>query len=154
MRIVGQKSLSSFVKSMLDLILIGGVGIFLTLPVSLKWYSAITFENISSDIYWFLLVLLYVTGAFAIFIVYEIRRIFKSLDGNNPFIMENVKSLNKMGVYSFLISLCYTSKIIFFNSIATMIIVMIFVIAGFFSIILAEVFRQAVETKQENDLTV
>lgn len=154
MRIIGEKSLSSFVKILLDLILVGGIGIFLTLPVSLKWYYAITFENISADIYWFLLGLLYVTGVFALLLVYEIRRIFKSLNGHEPFIMDNVKSLNSMGIYSFIISFCYIFKIFFFNSVATIIIVMIFVIAGFFSIILAEVFRQAVEAKQENDLTV
>lgn len=154
MKIVGERSLSSFVKVLLDLILLGGIVVFLTLPASLKWYSEITFENITSHTYWFLLVLLYVTGVFALLIVYEIRKIFKALGKNNPFIMENVKSLGRMGIYSFIISICYITKVFFFNSVATIIIVMIFVIAGFFSIILAEVFRQAVEAKQENDLTV
>lgn len=31
---------------------------------------------------------------------------------------------------------------------------MVFIITGFFSIILGEVFRQAVVVKQENDLTI
>lgn len=68
--------------------------------------------------------------------------------------MDNVKSLNRIALSSFLISAAYVVKVVFFNSFLTIILAMVFVIAGFFSIILAEVFRQAVIVKEENDLTI
>lgn len=154
MKIIGERSLSTFVKYLLDLILLGGIVIFISLPLSLKWYLYSTYGIVTNFVFYFLLALLYITGFFAILIVNEIRRIFKSLNKNDPFVMENSISLRNMGIYAFIISFCYIFKIIFFNSIATVIIIMIFVIAGFFSIILSEVFRQAVIAKQENDYTI
>lgn len=154
MKIVGEKSLATLVKYLLNIIFIGGIGIFISLPWSLKWYLIITHGVDSFKAYSFLLILLYATGVLAIAIVYEIINIFNSLDGKDPFIISNVKSLSRMGIYSFLIALFYVSKIFFFNSVATIVIIMVFIIAGFFSIILAEVFRQAVEVKQENDYTI
>ena len=154
MIILGEKGLSGIVKHLLDLIFIGGIGIYISLPVSLKWYFQRTHDGTDISIYYFLLVLLYVTGALALIIVNEIRKIFKTLNRRNPFMMDNVKSLNRIGIASFLIAFFYIFKIIFFNSILTVIVVMVFIIAGFFSIILAEVFRQAIAVKEENDFTI
>ncbi len=154
MNILGEKSLSSLVKCILDLIFIGGIMILLSLPISLKWYLGYSYLGFNMDIYYFLLVLLVITGILALVIVYEIRKIFYTLKRKNPFVLENVKSLKHMGIASFLISFAYIFKIIFYNSFMTVIVLMVFVIAGFFSIILAEVFRQAVVYKEENDFTV
>jgi hypothetical protein len=68
--------------------------------------------------------------------------------------MDNVRSLKRMGIASFLIAFCYILKILLYNSFMTIILVMVFTIAGFFSIILAEVFHQAVIAKEENDFTI
>lgn len=154
MKIVGEKSLATLVKYLLDALFVGGIFLLISLPVWVKWYLLATYGPTGNSIYYFLLGLLFVTGVLALMIVYEIRKIFRTLDGKDPFIIENSKSLNRMGIYSFIIAFCYIFKIVFFNSLLTPIIIMIFVIAGFFSIILAEVFAQAVEAKQENDYTV
>lgn len=154
MDILGEKALSAIVKRILDLIFLGGIGIFISLPKSLKWYLGSTYGHTDHKIYYFLLILLAVTGILALIIVNEIRKIFKTLNRKDPFLMDNVQSLKRMGICSFLVALFYTSKIIFLNSFMTVIVVMVFIIAGFFSIILAEVFYQAVEVKRENDFTI
>lgn len=154
MKILGEKSLSAIVKRLLDLIFIGGIMITLSLPISLKWYLNYTYEGSNVKIYYFLIALLSVTGVLALIIVNEIRKIFNTLKRKDPFVLGNVKSLKRMGIASFLISFAYIFKIIFYNSFMTVIVLMVFVIAGFFSIILAEVFRQAVIFKEENDLTI
>ena len=154
MKIIGEKSLASFVKFLLDMIFIAGIGILFSLPVSVRWYMGYIYGRTGGGDYYFLLVLLISTGALALGIVREIRCIFKTLNGRDPFIMENVKSLKRMGIFSFIIALLYGSKIYFLNSFFTIVIIMIFIIAGFFSIILAEVFKQAVEAKMENDYTI
>ncbi|MDF2546017.1 MAG: hypothetical protein K0R93_915 [Anaerosolibacter sp.] len=154
MHIMGEKSLSAFVKQMLDLIFIGGIGICLSLPKTVNWYLSYIQATVSINIYYFLLGLLAITGIFALIIVYEIRKIFAALTRKDPFMMDNVRSLKRMGIASFLIAFCYIFKVIFFNSFMTIILIMVFTIAGFFSIILAEVFHQAVIVKEENDFTI
>lgn len=153
MVIIGERGLSGYVKYMLDLVFLGGIGIFISLPWSLAWYI----ENIyreSNENYYFMLGFLYITGLTCLEMVYEVRRIFKSLNRRNPFMMDNVKSLNRIAVACFIIAAAYVVKIIFYNSVLTLILTMVFIIAGLFSIVLAEVFRQAVEFKEENDLTI
>ena len=154
MKIIGEKSLATFVKFLLDLIFMSGVVVLLSLPISIRWYLVYTYGSSKQSVYYFLLGLLVVTGIMALGIVREIRKIFISLNGKDPFIIENVNSLNRMGIFSFLIAFLYGIKIIFLNSFFTVVILMVFVIAGFFSIILAEVFRQAVIAKIENDYTI
>ena len=153
MIILDQKGFSGIVKHILDLVFIGGIGILLSLPIVLKWYIGLMYTRTSEN-YYFLLGFLFATGIFALVVVQEIRKLLKNLNKRNPFIMDNVKSLNRIAVSCLIIAACYVIKIIFYNSFLTIIITMVFIIAAFFSIILAEVFRQAVIVKEENDLTI
>lgn len=153
MQILDEKGLSGMVKKFIDLVFLGGIGILLALPLLLPWYLD-TLEAGTDEKYWFLLPFLYITGLLALIIVFEIRRIFKTLNRRNPFMMDNVKSLNRIAAASFGIAGFYGMKIVFFNSFLTIILAMVFVIAGLFAVILAEVFRQAVLVKEENDLTI
>ena len=153
MDILGEKGLSSLVKRLLDLVFLGGLGILITLPYVLRWYmNALSLT--SSENYNFLLGFLYITGVVCLGLVNEIRKIFKTLNRRNPFMLDNVKSLNRVGVACFIIAAAYLVKIFFYNSVLTAIITMVFIIAGLFSVVLAEVFRQAIEVKEENDLTI
>lgn len=153
MIILDQRGFSGLVKYILDLIFIGGIGILLSLPISIQWYLGLMYTRTSEN-YYFLLGFLFVTGILALVVVNESRRLLKNINKRNPFIRDNVKSLNWIAVSCLLIAACYVIKIIFFNSFLTIIITMVFIITGFFSIILAEVFLQAVIVKEENDLTI
>ena len=153
MIILDQRGFSGIVKYILDFIFIGGVGILLSLPIALKWYLGLMYTRTSEN-YYFLLGFLFVTGILALTVVNEIRNLLKNLNKKNPFIIDNVISLNRIAISCLLIAACYVIKIIFYNSFLTIIVTMVFIITGFFSIILAEVFRQAVIVKEENDLTI
>jgi hypothetical protein len=153
MAILGERGLSGIVKRFLDLVFFGGIGLYISLPISLRWYFDVIYR-ISSENYYFLLGFMYLTGIFCLIIIFELRKIFKTLNRRNPFMMDNVKSLNRMAISAFIIAASYIIKIIFFNSFLTVIITMIFIIAGLFTVIFAEVFRQAIEVKEENDLTI
>jgi hypothetical protein len=151
--ILGESGLSGYVKKFLDLIFWGGLCVYVTLPFCLKWYFNYA-NRYGSENFYFLLVLLYITGFFCLWIVLEIRKIFKTLNRMDPFIMGNVRSLNRMGYSAFIIAAAYFVKIFLYNSFLTIIVAMVFLIAGLFCVILAEVFRQAVIYKEENDLTI
>lgn len=153
MIILDQRGFSGLVKHILDLIFVGGIGILLSLPIALKWYMGLMYTRTSEN-YNFLLGFLFITGILALAVVNEIRNLLKNINKRNPFIRANVKSLNRISVSCLLIAACYVIKILFYNSFLTIIITMVFIITGFFSIILAEVFQQAVIVKEENDLTI
>lgn len=153
MRIIDKRGLSGYVNILLHLVFAGGLGIMLTLPFLLDWYFGRLYFPAQRSFY-FLLFFLYFTGAFCLWIVFEMIRIFKTLNRKNPFMMDNVTSLRRMAFAAFVIAAAYLLKIILFNSFLTMIITMIFIIAGLFLVILSEVFKQAVEFKEENDLTI
>lgn len=97
MIILDQKGFSGIVKHILDLIFIGGIGILLSLPIALKWYLGLLYTRTSEN-YYFLFVFLLVTGIFALAVVNEIRKLLKNLNKKNPFIIDNVKSLNRIAV--------------------------------------------------------
>lgn len=153
MRILDEKGLSGIVKRFLDLIFLGGIAIVLALPFLLNWYMDYL-QGYISEKYWFLLPFLYLTGIIALFVVNELRRVFKTLNRRDPFRIDNVKSFKRLSICCFAIALLYGVKIIVFNSFLTIILFMVFIIGGFFLLILAEVFRQAVIVKEENDLTI
>jgi len=152
MAILDKMGLSGIVKLFLDVVFLGGIIIILSLPISLKWaFKTYIFHG---ENFTFALVLLYITGIMCLIILYEMKRIFKALNQRNPFIMDNVKSLKVISIMCYAISACYVVKTIFYISFLTIIIAMVFIIAGLFCTILSEVFRQAVIVKEENDLTI
>ena len=99
-------------------------------------------------------ILLISSGICAIYILWQLKKIFKTLIGGNPFIESNVTCLRKCSVASFAIAIIYIIKITFWFTIASSIIVIIFVLLGLFCLTLKDVFKQAIAYKEENDWTV
>ncbi len=153
MKILDEKGLSGILKHFLELVMVGGAVIIILLPILLKRYLSFLYLG-TEERYWFLLPFLYITGILAMIILFDIRHIFNTLGRRNPFMMDNVKSFKRIAAASLAIAFMYGLKIIFFNSFLTIILAMVFVIAGLFCIIIAEVFHQAVMVKEENDLTI
>lgn len=102
-----------------------------------------------------------------ILILYNLRKILKTVIKVTPFTMENVRSLRHIAIYCFVITTCYLINFFFNNQfknfsfiaidskgIHTDMEFVIFFFAGLFVLILAEVYKQAVEVKEENDYTV
>ena len=98
--------------------------------------------------------LFFIAGVFAVMIIAELRKMFQTVLQQNCFIQQNVTSLKKMGYYSIIISFATMIRLFYIITPSTVIIIIIFFIAGLFSFVLSKVFQQAVNYKQENDLTI
>ncbi len=59
-----------------------------------------------------------------------------------------------MGTYSFVIAAVCLRRAVLYTTAAMLVLVLVFVIAGLFSKVLAFVFDKAVDYKLENDLTI
>ena len=101
-----------------------------------------------------LTILFSVSGIFAVLVIFELRRIFKSVIADDCFITENVTSLRRMGTYSFLIALITALRLIMYITPGIIVVVLVFLIAGLFSKVLSQVFDKAIIYKLENDLTI
>ena len=151
MKVTGKDSMSNFIKFALQLIFVTGVVIIAFLPILLNLYN----EYINPTIIIIpTLILLYCSGLTALVIIFKFIQIFNTLKDNTPFIMKNVTNLKTCSVCSLIIAIEYTIGIFFVNSIFSLVIIGVFVIAFLGLYILSELLKQAINYKEENELTI
>lgn len=146
-----------FTKYLLDFMYFAGIPVTISLPWSVKWImKLLDFQNYADfEAYYTEVVVIYfILGILAIMILGELRKMFRTVLRDDCFVKENVVSLQRMGTYSFVIAAICLLRTVLYMTVATLILVLVFVIAGLFSKVLAFVFDRAVEYKLENDLTI
>lgn len=144
--------LTSFTKILLDFMYYTGIIVTIFVPLIIKGYGSYNSyfaENIPE-----LSVIFMLSGIFAVLIIHELRKLFKSVLADDCFIRENVASLNRMGTYSFFIAVITCCRLFLYMTPAVLVVILVFVIAGLFSKVLSHVFDKAVTYKLENDLTI
>ena len=139
-------------KYLLDVMFFAGILITVTLPLSVRMIGKYV-EDVKER-YAEIVIIYFALGILAIAIVGELRKMFRTVLEDNCFVMENVVSLQRMGTYSFMITLICVVYLILHLSIATLETIWLFLVAGLFSKTLAFVFEKAVRYKEENDLTI
>ena len=107
---------------------------------------------------------IYPNGLLIVLIAFEFIKLFKSLEENKPFTYDNVKILKNTSVLSLIMSILWLIDLLFMvfiigNTYVNYIIVLIFLTGLFLGVsialyILSELFKQATDYKQENDLTI
>ena len=144
--------LTLITKFILDSMFYSGILVILTLPFSIKFYGR--YSSHFADNYITLLLLLFSSGVLALLIIYELRKIFRTVINDDCFIPENVISLRRMGTYSLIIALITAGRLFLYITPSVLIVILVFVIAGLFSKVLSQVFDKAVTYKLENDYTI
>lgn len=151
-----KQSLTKWTKYLLDFMFYGGILVTASLPFSIK--AIIKYlPHIGvhlAEHYEEAVIIYFVLGVAAVILIQELRRIFKTVLDENCFVTENVTSLRRMGNWSFFIALMSVVRSIVYATIAMGVVILVFVIAGLFSKVLALVFEEAVRYKEENDLTI
>lgn len=146
------KKVAKGTKTALDFLFFLGIIITVTIPLSLKWLGTYLDEV---EQHYISFILLYgILGIISVLILWELRKIFQTVLNENCFIMQNVASLRKMSIFSFLIVIASIIRSVIFPTMAAIIIIIVFLIAGLFSQVLAAVFEEAIYYKEENDLTI
>lgn len=112
-------------------------------------------------------ILFFIGTSSLVFILYCLRKILKSVINAGPFNMSIVKSLKNIASSCFVITACYLVNFFYNNQFKSFSLIeigpkgiqtdtefLIFFFAGCFVLILAQIYKQAVEVKEENDFTV
>lgn len=144
--------LTKWTKILLDFMFYFGIAVTATLPVSIKWIGK--YVECVAERYGEIVMIYFVLGVAALVIVQELRKIFRTVLREDCFVRENVASLRKMGNWSFFIALMAVVRSLVYLTIALLVIILVFIVAGLFSKVLACVFEEAVTYKEENDLTI
>ena len=147
-----KKNLTMWTKYLLDFMFYAGIAVTATLPVSVRKIGELfpyMVEHYEETV-----IIYFVLGVSALVLLRELRKIFRTVLEENCFVQENVVSLQKMGNWSFFIALMSMVRSAVYMSIAMLVVIFVFVIAGLFSKVLGYVFEQAVQYKEENDLTI
>lgn len=140
-------------KYAVDVMLYLGIICTLTVPFIAKKFIAPYYGYSREELISFCIMLM-ISGACAVYIMYNLKRMFKTLLGGSPFVAENVTSLRKIALSCAVIALIFLAKCFFLFSFSTLLIFTVFVIGTLFSLTLKDIFKQAIFIKEENDLTV
>lgn len=146
------KILTMGTKYLLDVMFYGGIAVTATLPFGIRKIGELLPELVTH--YEETVIIYFVLGVAALKLVWELRKIFRTVLEEDCFVQENVVSLGKMGNWSFFIAVMSVVRCIVYMTMAMGVVILVFVIAGLFSKVLACVFEEAVRFKQENDLTI
>lgn len=136
------------------------IGLLVAIPCVI--ISPFLLEHTRSVIY--SMIIIYPNSLLMIGITIQFIKLFQSLERNNPFNYENVRTLKIGSIISFVMSIIWIIDMLFMifmigNTYINYIIVLVFLAILFFGVsialyILAELFRQATDYKEENDLTI
>lgn len=148
-----KKKIIKFTKVLLDLMYFGGIVVLVTLPFTLKITGKYYSDAIRLN-YFKTLFIFAASAMFGILILGQLRKMMKTVILDDCFVCQNVKSLEIMSICSFSVSMLFIAKTCFMPTPATFIIVIVFFIAALFCIVLSCVFRQAIDYKEENELTI
>lgn len=141
-----------FTKRLLDLMFYIGILMTLSLPAAFRWVGRYVE---SFRVHYIPQTILYMlSGILCLLIIWELRRMFQTVLAGDAFVDANTRSLRQMGKYSFLVALLSLIRLFFWLTPATVVIIIVFSIAGLFSLVLSQVFEKAVQYKLENDLTI
>lgn len=139
-------------KYLLDIMFYCGIVVTASLPWSIRWIGEVLPGLIRH--YEETVIIYFVLGVSAEKLLFELRKIFRTVLAEDCFVRENVVSLQKMGNWSFFIALMAGVRSIVYMTIAMIVVIFVFLIAGLFSKVLSFVFEQAVAYKEETDWTI
>ena len=148
-----QNRIVTFTKYLLNFMFYSGILVVVTLPYTLRLAGRYYSEDIEEH-YILMLIIFLLSGICGLIIVYQLKKMVRTVAGRNCFVEGNTKSLRLMGKVAFIISVLFLVKIFILPTPATFIIILTFFIAGLFSHVLSLVFAEAVRYKEENDLTI
>ena len=150
-----KESLSSCIlKYALYAAFAAGVLITVTLPRMIDFYAyLIGSGTLTPDYRAFIIPFLIIAAIPGLWIILEMIRMMRTIS-EDPFVMSNVRALNRIGRLFFLLVIAFLVRCFFFLSFLALVCIFFFIGCGLFAFTLAAFIRQSVIFREENDLTI
>ncbi len=97
---------------------------------------------------------LFLSGLCCVYILYHLKVMYKTLLIGNPFVESNVIHLRKIALACCLTAVIYIVKSIILFTFASCVIAFVFMVGCLFCLTLKDLFKQAINYKNENELTI
>jgi len=139
-------------KILVDIMFFGGIATTAAVPFIIPWLlrlTAVSYDHRTAYTFIFI-----GSGICGTYIMFQLRRMFKTLVGGNPFVAQNVSSLRKCAVASAIIALIFVVRLVMWFTIAASLVVIVFAMLSLFALTIKDLFKQAVIYKEETDWTV
>jgi len=137
--------------------IIFALGVFgtATLPFMLEFYTGFFYDSFYLEPGYRIFILTFMISIAipGLWIILEMIMMLRSIP-QGPFIMRNVRALNRIGVILLVIAIMFFVKCFVYITFLTICCGFLFSLCGIFAFTLANLFRQAVIYKEENDLTI
>lgn len=99
-------------------------------------------------------VVIFLSGTGCIYILFNLKQMYRSLLEGNPFEDKNVRHLRKMALSCCFIAVIYIIKCFVMFTLAALVIAAVFGVGCMFCLTLKDLFKQAINYKAENELTI
>ena len=146
------KLLYRITKAIVDIMFYGGILCTLAVPFVLP--DLIKTIGYKAEMLIPHTIILMLSGALAVYILFLLRQMFKTVIKGKPFVKKNISCLARCGLSAMLISAIFVVKVILWPTITAVIIAVTFALLGIFCLTLRDVFECAVAYKEENDFTI
>ena len=153
MKIVGKRGLSGVIEIALDVLM----GVALLLTVTLPWsIPAVTLKDPGMAGCWYekYLTVLAVSGVMAELVLWQARGIMKNVNKGHAFSENTVRRLRITGGECLAVALFYFVAVFVVTKFFMVAVFVTFTVVGLILFVFAELFRQAVSFKKENDMTI
>ena len=148
-----QKSIVHYMtKISVDILFYAAILCCIMIPFSSSWLF-VYFGVVEASAL-FVKATLLASGISCVYILWQLKVIFRTLMEGNPFIHANVSCLRKIAVACLVISLIFLVKMIVMPTISAIVIMAIFIVGCLLCLTLKDLFKQSIYYKDENDLTV
>ena len=149
----GKGGLSRWIEYALDFLMVLALVLTLTL-----WWSipAVTLHQPGEPGLWFekYLAVLIVSGVLAILILWQARGIMHIINKGNPFVPEMIRRLRIIGVECLVLAAFYFVSVFVVTRFFMVVVFVTFSVVGLILFVFAQIFRQAIAYKEENDMTI
>ena len=155
LKIIGRNGLSVILEVFTLAITITGVIMLFLLPFVLDYMVSGTYDAYGHKHYYLvLLALLEYTDIFGIISFWQVKKILHNVNSNKPFVMENAKRIRRISACCAFLAIGYGISIFYLLSPFVIINFVLFAVISLALLICAELFKMAVEYKDENELTI
>ena len=144
-----EPNISKVLRILLKIMVVGGGLMVITMPTMFDFYVRVTHDvyTVVPEYRNFIVPFLMLSGSAVLWVVAELLKMLNSIP-SDPFEERNVRALIRIGLAFIILSGMFFVKCFFYITVLTLVCAILFVF------VLADLFRQAVAFKEENDLTI
>lgn len=153
MKLIGKNGLSRLIEIGLVVLMFAVLGLLAMLPWSITWVTGRTPDD-PQRMYIRYLVILSYSGVMAELVLWQARGILHNVNHGRVFSADTVRRMRVLAVECVVLAVFYLATMFWMSKFFMAALFVVFVMLGCTLLVFAELFRQANQYKEENDMTI